>query len=180
MMGDSERRMVISDDLGNNWEDNRGSLDSYQNSVCGIALSEGYLTGTDAITRTGVQYVNRSINSTNERFNIVREFEKDNYPGSIIYVGGSFYKRGDIIVATFTPETSGRYTSGARGCIILSEDDGKTWRKIWTDNLSLWHGITNTKAIIAPNGKIYVKCAGWVQDLDDGLGLCGRMIKIDI
>ena len=179
MMGDAEARLIWSDDLGLTWTDNKYilPLNGYNNTVAGIATLEGYFFGTDASVINGVEFVSRNFIAS-ERFSVLRLF--DNYGTDITYVGVNFYKRENSIASAFTPETGGRYASGARGCIILSEDNGITWRKIYTDSIGIFNSITAGRIVIDSNGTLLLKPAGWVQDLDDGLGLCGRLIKITI
>jgi len=178
MMGDTEARMVVSDDGGLTWFDNRANMNGYSNSVCGIATEAGYLSGTDAVVKNGIQLAVRGdgIFTCTEKYSVMRSWEP--VPSHIVYVGGSFHRRGDMILSIFTPEDVAWYNQGARGGVFRSNDNGDTWTRIWTDNLGLLKNITGAKVMTTSDNLIWIRPAIWVQDINDGLGLMGRLIKL--
>ena len=192
IMGDTNNRLVYSDDLGETWEDNWGLRNGTHQSVSGMATPYGYLTLPDnTITqnRNGVQLIHRGNKWENMHSDLVCNFMRpEDYTtfggtNNIVYVGGNIFQRSpnSPILACFTPETTGRYESGARGGAVISFDGGITWEEIWRDTEVGWlRQIQDTMIWETSDGTIWLTPNALYPQNLDGLGHTGRVLKITL
>jgi hypothetical protein len=186
IMGDLNYRLVFTDDLGITWKDNSTSRNNYQPPVSGMAIPQGYITGTDAIDSQGIQITYRGEDTfyseeLHRTLDVVDEpFADPNNRGRIVHVGAMFYQReaGFPIITGVTPEAPEVYAWGSRGKVLASWDNGLTWNTIFKDRDTnpYWQGITNMRMFQDSKKQIWVSPGQSAYNFGDGLN--GRLIKI--
>lgn len=181
IFGDEETRLVWSDDGGATWRDNRNQGVGYSQAVSGMATPYGYIMGTDGIAIQGIELVHRGdeILPASEIHRTLSPLEETLNP-IIVHVGMNFYQRGYgyPIVTGVTPESTNRYNAGSRGQILASFDGGLTYSTLYTDDKGYMKAISAGRVFQDSKFNVWVSPSNSVQDLVDGLGLKGRMIKI--
>lgn len=187
--GDQENRLVISDDLGSTWFDNAsgsGVRNNYQQAVCGMATSWGWITGTDAVNHQGIQLTHRGdkVFYTDEIVRTISESDESlASSGLIVHVGIGFTQRkGEFpIITGFTPESIGRFSAGTRGQLLASWDGGVTWTNIYDErdtSFQFLDQITGARILQDPKGQVFLVGGGTSMYNVDGSGLRGWVVKI--
>ncbi len=186
IMGDLNYRLVFTDDLGATWKDNSTSRNNYNPPVSGMAIPQGYITGTDAVASQGIQITYRGEDTfyseeLHRTLDAVDEpFADPSNGGRIVHVGAMFYQRdADFpIITGVTPEAPEVYAWGSRGKVLASWDGGLTWNTIFKDRDTnpYWQGITNMRMFQDSKKQIWVSPGQSAYDFGDGLN--GRLIKI--